>query len=741
MYGGVKRWMYYSVDFTSIPLSGVKRTNTGAWEWFGDDPQITLIPKKAHMLKGFYMLEVDVINLKQSVSACLYASNNHKFNEINSFRLPISRIAPGGKTVKRLCYLDGFFDSFRFDPSDEKGCCDEFSVKLVKVTESRAKSLMLKKLSGRFTTLSGKGVSHSIAELYKTYDELFNRTHTGDYESWIQKYELSKVLPSNAALQQIEQFTFKPLISIVCPVYNTKPEWLIACVESVINQYYSNWELILVDDASSNQAHFDVIERYVDSGTRIHAIFLDENSHISAATNAGIKQASGEYIVFLDHDDALADSALFEICRVINTNPSAKIIYSDEDLMSEDGERVVPHFKSDWNPELLRAHNYITHLCCYESGLLTELGGMRLGYEGAQDYDLILRASVVVDASEIVHIPKVLYHWRMVEGSTALSAGAKSYATKAGLKALQDYIAVNQIQAKVVHSGRDNFYEVQYSLPLELPKVSIIIPTRDGMEVLRPCIESLISETVYDNYEVVILDNGSENDETLRYLDALSEKSNFKIVRDEGIFNYSRINNVAVTYAVGELICLLNNDIEIVDENWLTEMVSIAIRKEVGCVGAKLLYPDGTLQHAGVILGLGGYAAHSHRGLAGDASGYFCRAQLRQQLSAVTGACLLIKRDVFDEAGGLDEAFQVAYNDVDFCLRVQALGYQNIYTPFASLIHHESKTRGEDTSIEKTTRFDQEKALLLERWSGVINNDPFYNLNLTRSREDFSIGQ
>jgi GT2 family glycosyltransferase len=362
-----------------------------------------------------------------------------------------------------------------------------------------------------------------------------------------------------------------------------------------------------------------------------------------------------------------------------------------------------------------------------------------LGYEGAQDYDLILRASTLVDPNDIHHISKILYHWRMVEGSTALSSSAKSYATEAGLKALRDYIISNGLAASVAHSERDNFYTIKYSLPSVLPKVSIIIPTRDGMEVLRPCIESLLSVTDYNNYEVIILDNGSEEKETLRYLERLSKKDNFKIVRDIGEFNYSRINNIAVGHSTGELICLLNNDIKIIDKAWLTEMVSIAIREEVGCVGAKLLYPDGTLQHAGVILGLGGYAAHSHRGLSGNAPGYFCRAQVRQQLSAVTGACLLIKRDIYNEVGGLDESFQVAYNDVDFCLRVQALGYQNIYTPFARLIHHESKTRGEDNDPVKIKRFDREKVLLSTRWGDVIKNDPFYNVNLTRSREDFSI--
>lgn len=713
-------------------FSCIKQSDEGMLQWSGCESHIQLLTCPGITLKGYYMLEVYVTGLKQSVNACFYAGKDQKFDEINSFTLPITRIAPGSKTVKRICYFDDVVDSFRFDPSEEEGSCENLSIKLIKLPEFRAKQLMLKKLVKR---------PSEKQSIYDAYRKLFRKINIGGYQAWIKKHEATEQFSSNDIAQRIANLTATPLISIVCPVYNTKPAWLTACVESVKNQSYTHWELILIDDASPNQGHFDTLACYSDSDTRIQVNYLDENKHISAATNVGIQKANGEYVLFLDHDDELSPHALLEICRVISANPSAKIIYSDEDLMSEGGERIAPHFKSDWNIELLRAHNYITHLCCYEMALLKSLGGMRLGYEGAQDYDLILRASAVVQAYDIHHISKVLYHWRMVEGSTASSSDAKTYATEAGLKALQDYISTSGLAANAVHSSRSNFYTVKYSLPNKLPKISIVIPTRDGMDVLRPCIESLIALTDYENYEVIVLDNGSKQKETLNYLNKLSERSNFQIVRDEGEFNYSRINNSAVTHSSGEIICLLNNDVKIIEKNWLSEMASIAIRKEVGCVGAKLLYPDGTLQHAGVILGLGGYAAHSHRGLAGNAPGYFCRAQVRQRLSAVTGACLLIRRDVFDEAGGLDESFQVAYNDVDFCLRVQDLGYQNIYTPFASLIHHESKTRGDDKNPDEIQRFDQEKALLLTRWGHVIQNDPFYNINLTRSREDFSIGE
>lgn len=760
LYSFAKSWLSYSIEFDLKPLSSVSKNENGTWEWFGSDPQMTLKSRSNVEVKGFYMLEAHVENLKQSVNACLYTDQGVGYNEKDMYLFPMTRVSPGSKVVKRICYFENAVQSFRFDPSEEGGGCTDLSVKLVKLTHKKAKQLMLKKLGGELSQrIQSEDLEsendlelkddleleddlesdNELSSEYLEYSTLFKKLNLKDYGSWIAKNETYSDLTQEQILALNEELSNKPLISIVCPTYNTKPEWLVACVESVQNQHYPHWELILVDDASPTQDHFDLLKQYESEDPKITVIYLEENGHISAATNAGIKPAKGDFITFLDHDDELAEHALYEICNVINKNPGAQIIYSDEDLMTEEGVRVVPHFKSDWNQELIRAHNYVTHLCVYDKALVDQVGGMRLGYEGAQDYDLILRTSSITPDEHIHHISKILYHWRMVEGSTALSSGAKSYTTTAGFNALTDYLKNNNLEAEVEYSDKDNFYTVKYALPAELPKVSIIIPTRDGMEVLRPCIESLIETTDYSNYEVVILDNGSEEDETLAFLEELSLKPNFNIVRDDGAFNYSRINNRAVEHSTGELVCLLNNDIEIIDANWLKEMVSISLRKEIGCVGAKLLYPDGTIQHAGVILGLGGYAAHSHRGIKGDDSGYFCRAQLRQQLSAVTGACLLIRREVYDEANGLDEAFQVAYNDVDFCLRVQSLGYQNIYTSFATLIHHESKTRGEDVSAEKIKRFESEKERLLERWSDTIENDPFYNINLTRASEDFSL--
>ena len=739
MIGTIKSWVSFSVELQLKELLGVKNVG-GSWQWCEGVSKLSLAPKPNIALSGYYMLELSASNVSKpfnctlgSVLECTSNTNDESlYPEGKGIKIRVPAIGSGTKTIKRVCFFSGNVADLQLEFNGDSGSCKGLTIKLVKLTSRRAKQLLIKKLISNAESFS---FPLDVGDLYSKYDALFHKSTAISYQSWIEKNERGNILEGSFA----DGANGKPLISIICPTYNTKVEWLVACVNSVLNQRYSNWELIIVDDASTDKSHFEYLTECVDKDTRIKTFFLDENKHISAATNAGVNMASGDYITFLDHDDKLALDALAEISNVISSNPNVKIIYSDEDLISEAGERIAPHFKSDWNLELLRAHNYITHLCCYEAELLNSLGGMRVGYEGAQDYDLILRASAIVELNDIYHIPKVLYHWRMVEGSTALSSGAKSYATDAGLKALKDHINKSDTEATVGHAARDNFYTVKYALPIALPKVSILIPTRDGMDVLRPCIETLINKTDYENFEVIVLDNGSVELETLDFLSELSSKPNFKVVRDDGGFNYSRINNHAATYASGELICLLNNDIEITQAGWLKEMVSIAIRKKVGCVGAKLLYPDGTIQHAGVILGLGGYAAHSHRGIGGNEAGYFCRAQVRQQLSAVTGACLVVKRSIFNEANGLDEGFEVAYNDVDFCLRVQALGYQNIYTPFAKLMHHESKTRGDDSSAEKIKRFDNEKQLLVNRWKEQLVNDPFYNPNLTRSREDFSL--
>lgn len=729
--GWLSRWLHFSTSLKITQLLSANFEN-GVYSWQGENSQILMEPKHSTKLHGFYMMELSYMQLQKGCNSRLYSNSGDGFSVAESAVLPMLSTGGAKKTVKRICYFSGYTNTFRWDPSNTSGMCQDIDIKLVRLSDVKARSLMQKKLQA--FSVGSSDVDEGLSSLYEAYDNVFiTQSETYNYEGWITRHGNSFVKPCELPKNSV-------LVSIIVPTFNTKPQWLDDCIASVIKQTYTNWELIVVDDASTDlQTKKALGELSKVDDARIQTIFNENNGHICVSTNIGIDAANGDYVTFLDHDDELHPDALAELVSAIDINPKLQLIYTDEDLMSESGERITPHFKSDWNPDLLLSHNYITHLACYSHPLLMSLNGMREGYEGAQDYDLALRALSVLATEDILHIPRALYHWRMVEGSTAQNCDAKSYATEAGLRAVQDYLQREKFSASAIHDVRSNFYRVQWDLPRLHPKVAIIIPTRDGLEVLKPCIETLLEKTAYDNYEIIIVDNGSIETATLKYFDVIKQDARIKIIRDDGIFNYSRINNVGAAASDAPYLCLLNNDIEIIDEYWLSELVSLGVRDDVGCVGAKLLYPDGSLQHGGVILGLGGYAAHSHRGIAGDDPGYFNRAQIRQQLLAVTGACLLVKRCVFDEVSGLDEAFAVAYNDVDFCLRVHERGYKNIYTPYASLVHYESKTRGEDNSTVKIQRLDKEKELLLSRWGKYIENDPFYNPNLTRSNEHFSL--
>ncbi|MCP5325080.1 MAG: glycosyltransferase family 2 protein [Oceanospirillaceae bacterium] len=707
----------------------------GNWSWDSDDPKVMIRPKLTSLvpLCGFYMLEVQGKN-DSPMNVKLYFDTGRGFKEEQAFQL----LKKGRSGAKRICYFPENVIRFRLDPSDKPGSIAGVRVTLKKLSPAFARSRMLKKLSAKLGNFSEYDSQDPVA-MFELYDQLAQGS-TQAYSEWLADNEAG-LWCSVVDNQNI-------CFSVVVPVFNTPVALLKACVDSVLGQTYPNWQLILVDDASDKAATRDYLSTLEDSDSRIKVLIRSQNGHISEATNTGIRAASGDFVAFLDHDDTLAPQALNELAQCITDHPDVKFIYSDEDLISESGERIAPHFKSDWNPDLLLCHNYVTHLSCYRADVLKALGGLRKGVEGAQDYDLVLRTLSYIKPEFIQHIPKVLYHWRMVEGSTALSADAKSYATEAGLKALSDYFLRAAVNVDVTHHKTDNFYRVRWPLPDADPLVSVIIPTRDGLEVLKPCLDSLARTVAYPTLEVVIVDNHSVTPAAITYFMALAANGlhregnadiGVQIVRDEGDFNFSRLMNVGAEASSGEYLLLLNNDIEAIQDGWLEEMLAHASRPDIGCVGAKLLYPDMTIQHAGVILGLGGYAAHSHRGIGRHESGYFCRAQVTQNLSAVTAACLMVRAGVYRSVSGFDESFAVAYNDVDFCLRVQETGLRNLYTPYAELIHHESKTRGEDITPEKQRRFDGEKQRLFSRWQSSLANDPYYSPNLTRSREDFSV--
>ena len=522
------------------------------------------------------------------------------------------------------------------------------------------------------------------------------------------------------------------------PVRNTPLAILDKAIRSVLDQAYVNWELCIADDASSMPGIRQLLERHAAKDSRIRLRFRDSRGNIAAASNTALEMATGEFIALLDHDDVLPSHALYWVAEAINRHPDARLLYSDEDKIDMKGKRFDPYFKSDFNYELFLAQNMVSHFGVYRRDLICSLGGFRSGFDGSQDYDLALRVVAAIQRTQIVHIPRILYHWRAIAGSVALSRTEKDFCAPAAWRAVTDHL---QPLGGVVERAPEAlmYHRIRHQLPAVLPLVSIVICTRDHEALLRRAVESIRSLSTYPHYELVIVDNGSRDPQAVAYLASLASQPGIQVIRDDSPFNYSRLNNGAVAHCRGEVICLLNDDIEVITPNWLEEMVAFAIKPDVGAVGARLWYPDGTLQHGGVIIGAGGVAGHAHLRLPKGSPGYFGRAVLQQELSAVTGACLMVRRTVFAEVGGLDEQIAVAFNDIDFCLRLRGAGYRNIWTPFAELIHHESASRGLEDSPEKIARFQREVRLMHERWGDVLAGDPYYNPNLSMRSGDYSL--
>lgn len=554
-----------------------------------------------------------------------------------------------------------------------------------------------------------------------------------DYEQW---YENHKALPEELEKQKNEKWKRKPLISIVVPVYNTPQVFLRQMIESVQNQSYSEWELCIGNASPENKEMKKILEEYK-KDARIKEVEIPENKGISQNTNRAMEIASGELIGLLDHDDLLAPNALYEIAKAVNEHPDPEVIYTDEDKVTTDlKEHFQPHLKPDFNLDLLRSNNYICHFFVASRDLIKRVGGFRPEFNGAQDYDLILRCTE--QAKQIVHIPKILYHWRVHKASTADNPASKMYAFDAGKRAIEEHLVRCRTKGTVQHTKDLGFYRVKYEVCGE-PLVSIIIPNKDQSEALKKCLDSIREKTSYRNYEIIIVENNSEEPETFAFYKKIAGEK-IKIVTWEGEFNYSAINNFGVRHARGDYLLLLNNDVEIINGDWLTEMLSHCQRKEVGIVGAKLYYPDNTIQHAGIIIGIGGVAGSVFVGLPRAFSGYLHKASIQLDLSAVTAACMLVKRSVFEQVGGLEEKLKVAFNDVDFCLRVREKGYLVVYDPYAELYHYESKTRGAEDTKEKIRRFQTEIEYMRSHWIGLLKKgDPYYNCNLSLTKWDYSL--
>lgn len=556
------------------------------------------------------------------------------------------------------------------------------------------------------------------------------------YDTW-----RLKRLPSKEELltQREMVFDYQPLYSIVIPMYQTPEKYLRELIESVQNQTYANWELCLADGSPKESSVESVVAEYSKTDDRIRYNLLEDNGGISLNTNAAVEMAKGDYIVFSDHDDLLAPEALFECTRVINENRSTDMIYTDEDKIDMEGKKYFePNFKPDLNIDLLCSMNYICHLCVVKHELIEQVGMLRNEFDGAQDYDFILRC---VEAAEHVHhIPKVLYHWRCHVDSTAANPESKLYAFEAGKRAIEAHYERMHIPATVEHSEFYGMYRSRYHWEKE-PLISIIIPNKDHTEDLAVCMNSIIERSAYRNFEFVVVENNSTEDETFAYYKKLEqEHDNVTIVYYEGDFNFSKINNYGVGFAKGEYLLLLNNDTEIINEECLSELLGYCMREDVGIVGAKLCYEDDTIQHAGVVMGFGGMAGHTFIGASRYDLGYQGRIACAQDYSAVTAACMLTRRSIFEEVGGMSEDLAVAFNDIDYCMKVVTAGYHVVYNPYAQLYHYESKSRGLEDTPEKVERFNREVAIFTEKWTDYLKKgDPYYNPNLTLDKPDFSL--
>jgi methionine biosynthesis protein MetW len=559
-----------------------------------------------------------------------------------------------------------------------------------------------------------------------------------EYPDWWHKH--GKASPALLETQRSRPLTEAPLISIILPVYNTPLDLLAKTIDSVLAQTHGNWQLCVADDASEQTSLRLLLQRYEQLDERIRVIYREDNGHISAASNSALELAEGDYVCFLDHDDLLAPNALYEVAKALVDNPSARVLYTDEDIVDEQDRHIRPHFKPDWNPDYLLSVNYFCHLLVAERELVARVGGLREGLEGAQDYDLILRLVRELEPGQIYHLPRVLYHWRAHEGSTALDMESKDYALEAGRRALQDHLAALSLDASVELSELGSAYRVRYPVPDPAPRVAIIIPTRNAAVLLGHCIGSVLEGTDYPNYELVIVDNQSDETATLELLSGLEERENATVIPYDEAFNFAAMMNLAVSGVDADVILLMNNDMEVIHPDWLTEMVSHAMREDIGAVGAKLLFPTGHLQHCGVVLGLGpdAVAGHAFKGLHKYDIGHMSRLRLIQDYSAVTGACLAIRKSLYLEVGGMDEDnLAIAFNDVDLCLKLQAAGYRNLWTPYAQLYHFESVSRGYDVAPEKRLRFEEECRFMREKWAPVLDDDPAYNPNLTQRFENF----
>lgn len=590
------------------------------------------------------------------------------------------------------------------------------------------------KLRNAYSRLLGRGPVAATADTLKEPPVLPD----GGYERWVTLYDTLDDEVRARIESRVRSLSARPRVSVIMPTYNPPIDMLRSAIDSVRNQIYPDWELCIADDCSTDPAVMQVLEQYAAADARVKVMRREQNGHISAASNTALSLVTGEWVALLDHDDILTEHALALVALALDANPDAGIVYSDEDKLDETGHRIDPFFKPDFDPLLLLGQNFVSHLGVFRKDLVDRVGGYRVGYEGSQDWDLTLRVSELLDPSQVVHVPHVLYHWRVHASSTASLVSAKPYAVEAGQRAVVDHLGRTDRRAQTTYVGQLGFNRVTWDIDGPAPKVSIVVTTRDG-RLLPRCIDSVCGLTQYPNFEVVVVDNASRSRPTLEYL--RGNEHRISVIRDERTWSESALNNNAVAHTTGDVVCLMHDDTEVISGSWLTEMVSQLRQPGVGAVGAKLYYGDGRVQHAGVVLGVFGVAAHAHRNFDRLAAGHFGHLQVAHSVSAVTAACAVIRRDAWEHIGGFDEAnLPNVLNDVDLCLRLSEAGWKIVWTPYAELFHDESSDPDIDGEGPGRESYAQAVSWMKTRWgTNGLRKDPYYNPNLTLDAEDLSL--
>ncbi len=578
------------------------------------------------------------------------------------------------------------------------------------------------------------GAQPPVDLIVADYEPLLSKRSA--YERWLRAHDLRRS-DEEVVRRLAAVLPRRPRISVIVPTYETPERYLRAALDSVVEQLYENWELCVADDASRDPAVRATLQEYAARDPRVKLVLREHNGHIAEASNSALALASGEFVALLDHDDALTRDALFHVALLASEHPGADFIYSDEDKIDDLGRRSEPYFKPDWSPDSFLARMYVGHLAVFRRALVEEVGGFRAGFEGSQDYDLVLR--VTERTGRIHHIPRVLYHWRIHPESTSAETSSKAYAYEAGRRALEEALARRGEPGRVEQLPEPGSYVVRYHIK-ERGQVSVIVPTRDHGEDVERVLSSVFARASYENFELLLIDNGSKDPRSLATFERwAAADARVRVVRYDVPFNFAQINNHGARLSGGTYLLFLNNDTEVLTDDWMEAMVEQAQRPSIGAVGAKLLYPDGTVQHAGVVTGIGGVAGHAHKYADAGSGGYFNTLRTTNNYSAVTAACMMVRREAYERAGGFDETLAVAFNDVDFCLKLRRLGLYNVYLAHVQLVHHESKSRGYEDTAEKRARFEAERLLMMRRWRTAEASDPHYSPHLSVTAEDYSL--